>query len=431
MAFNETAILNGQEQLLQSELLQNSIAGGFQYKKQWNNHFKTIISIYETDYELEGINADVLQNQFFSQKNIVSETGLKLRTYYKLNDRLNWQNGYQFTETKVTNSNDIDVPRFRNLIGEVVREHNVFSSIKYTSKKGKTNFNSGIRINYIDKFNKFLLEPRLSFNHRFLKYFTIELLGEFKHQNISQIINFQNDFLGIERRRWQLFNENDIPVITSNQVSAGIQYNKKGWLLSTDVFLKKVRGITARSQGFQNQFEFALAIGDYEALGADILIRKKITNFNIWLSYSFLNSTYTFQSLSENNFPSNLDIPHTITVGLNYIQKHFKFSSGFNWRTGKPTTTLNTNNPITNELLNFNSPNNDRLNSFMRLDASLIYQFNLGNYANADFGVSVWNILNTQNTINNFFRINEENQPQEFFQNALNITPNMTLKVYF
>jgi hypothetical protein len=62
--------------------------------------------------------------------------------------------------------------------------------------------------------------------------FTFEVLGEFKHQNTSQIINFQNDFLGIEKRRWQLTNDQDIPIIRSKQISSGLNFSKAGWLAS-------------------------------------------------------------------------------------------------------------------------------------------------------------------------------------------------------
>ena len=60
--------------------------------------------------------------------------------------------------------------------------------------------------------------------------FSVEVLGEFKHQNVSQIINFQNDFLGIEKRRWQLSDNDSIPIIRSKQASVGFTYKKKQWL---------------------------------------------------------------------------------------------------------------------------------------------------------------------------------------------------------
>ena len=69
---------------------------------------------------------------------------------------------------------------------------------------------------YIEKFSDIYFEPRISFSQRFLSNFRIELLGELKSQTTSQIIDLQNDFLGVEKRRWVLSNNEDIPIIKSN-----------------------------------------------------------------------------------------------------------------------------------------------------------------------------------------------------------------------
>ena len=84
----------------------------------------------------------------------------------------------------------------------------------------------------------------------------MEAQAEFKHQNTSQIINFQNDFLGIEKRRWQLTDNDSIPILQSKQVSLGITYKNSGWLLDAIGYFKKVDGITTQSQSFTTKYEF-------------------------------------------------------------------------------------------------------------------------------------------------------------------------------
>ena len=120
---------------------------------------------------------------------------------------------------------------------EVLRKHGSYSQINLSSENNNTNLNAGFRANYIGKFDKFILEPRLSFNQKIQKHVNLEILGEFKHQTTSQIINFQNDFLGVEERRWQLSNNQNIPVITSKQMSIGLQFNENGWLLNGEGLL--------------------------------------------------------------------------------------------------------------------------------------------------------------------------------------------------
>src|SRR5690606_34746020 len=165
-----------------------------------------------------------------------------------------------------------------------------------------------------------------------------EILGEFKHQTTSQIINFQNDFLGIEKRRWQLSNTDDIPIMMSKQISSGLTFNNKGWLVSAEGYYKTVDGITSQSQGFQNQYQFTTTSGSYDVYGIDVLLRKNIKAFNAWLSYAFMDNMYEFPDLAEPQFPSNYDITHAVTFGTSYSTKKLKVSAGLSWHTGKPIT---------------------------------------------------------------------------------------------
>ena len=430
LVFNENTTINSVEDSRESSLSQNSIAAAISYSRTWNTKWQTVFEAYETDYKLKSINANLLDSQRFLQENKISETSVKLKVNHKFNNKLQLLSGYHFVETKMTNLDDVDVPRFRLLVSEVVRTHGVFSQLSYKSNDKQTNLTSGLRYNYIDKFSKHLLEPRLSFSHKFLDFFSVEVLGEFKHQNSSQIINFQNDFLGIEKRRWQLSNDNDIPVIQSRQASLGLSYSKSGWLISAEGYYKKIKGITTQSQGFQNQYEFVRTSGFNEVRGLDFIVRKRLNNFNSWLSYSFMNSDYTFSDLSEETFPSNYDIRHAITLGTNYTSGKLKVSAGLNWNSGRPTTTPVEANEISNGEINYNSTNSSTLKDYLRVDVSALYNFRLSSATNANLGLSVWNLLNRENIINSFYRIND-NDVTEVQQQSLGITPNLVFRVNF
>jgi hypothetical protein len=430
LVFNENTTINSVEDSRESSLSQNSIAAAISYSRTWNTKWQTVFEAYETDYKLKSINANLLDSQRFLQENKISETSVKLKVNHKFNNKLQLLSGYHFVETKMTNLDDVDVPRFRLLVSEVVRTHGVFSQLSYKSNDKQTNLTSGLRYNYIDKFSKHLLEPRLSFSHKFLDFFSVEVLGEFKHQNSSQIINFQNDFLGIEKRRWQLSNDNDIPVIQSRQASLGLSYSKSGWLISAEGYYKKIKGITTQSQGFQNQYEFERTSGSNEVRGLDFIVRKRLNNFNSWLSYSFMNSDYSFNDLPEATFPSNYDIRHAITLGTNYTTGKLKVSAGLNWNSGRPTTTPVEGNEISNGEINYNSTNSSTLKDYLRVDVSALYNFRLSSATNANLGLSVWNLLNRENIINSFYRIND-NAVTEVQQQSLGITPNLVFRVNF
>ncbi|NJB71352.1 hypothetical protein GGR42_001814 [Saonia flava] len=431
VSFNESAEVSGVEEIRESNLNQTSIAGGIQYKRNWTQNFATEVGIYETDYQLKGSNANIIENQRFEQKNTVSETGLRLKAQLKIGPQTKFTNGYQFVETKVSNLDDVDDPRYLLLEAEVLRVHALFSEIKLSSKNRAAHLNLGMRLNYLDKFKKQIWEPRLSFNYGFGQHFNLEVLGEFKHQNTSQVINFQNDFLGIEKRRWQLSNNETIPVITSKQVSMGLSYNQNGWLANAVSFYKKINGITTQSQGFQGRYEFTRQAGAYDAYGADLLIRKQLQNGSTWISYSYLNSTYFFKELPEASFPSNFDVNHALTVGANYTLNRFLFALGLNWHSGKPFTKPVVNNEVVDGDINFDHENRSRQEDYLRLDFSARHQFNWGESTRLQIGFALWNVLNRDNTLNSFYRLDSTDNIQKVEQSSLGITPNALIKLIF
>ncbi|MDT0558168.1 carboxypeptidase-like regulatory domain-containing protein [Ichthyenterobacterium sp. W332] len=430
LKFNESALIDVQSTSKESSLSQNSIAAAIHYKRQWNTNFSSDIHVYETDYKLKSINVNILDSQRFLQENKISETSIKLNTNYAISEHLNLLNGYQFVETQITNLDDVDLPVFRILISEVVRTHGLYSEVNYKSPNKNTSLNGGLRYNYIGKLKKSILEPRLSFNQRLSDHFSLEVLAEFKHQNTSQIINFQNDFLGVEKRRWQLSNDIDIPILRSKQISTGLSFSKKGWLLSLDGYYKFIDGITSQSQGFQNQYQFIRANGSYDVKGLDMLLRKQFKTFNTWLSYAYMSNNYTFNSLESNPFPSNLDITHAIAFGAAYSKNQLKISSGLNWHSGNPTTRPVPNNDIINNAVNFGPTNTSSVRDYLRLDVSATYDFYLGQTTKANIGLSIWNLLDRENQINNFYRINND-VVNETIQRSLGITPNLSFRVYF
>ena len=430
LVFNENAIINQVEESKESSLKQNSIAGGFFYKRIWNTKFSSSMQIYETDYRLKANNSDILKQQQLLQENKVSETSMKLNTFYSFNSQFLFLNGYQFTENGVSNLTYIDVPRFKQSAMEVIREHGLYSQVSYESINKKAYFKIGARYSYIEKFSKHLIEPRVNLNYKLSKTISISASGEFKHQNISQIINYQTDFLGIEKRWWRLSNNENNPIIMSKQISGGLDYNNKGWLISLEGYSRAVNGITSQSQGFLNQYIFEKAIGSYNVNGIEFLINKRNYRFSNWLSYTYAVNEYTFNDFQEINFPNNIDIAHAVTIGSSLKAGNFKISAGLNWFTGKPTTKPVAGNEIIDNKINYEDANSSRLDNYLRVDFSATYNFTLYRDIKAYIGASVWNSLNTNNTLYSYYRI-VENLPVEIKQTSLGLTPNLTFRVEF
>ena len=430
LLINETGMVNLVEESRESSLDQRTFAGGILYRRDWSDNFVTILNIYETDYTLGAENVDIAEQQRLKQENIVSETSIKLNTWYKYNEQLSFLNGYQYTETGITNSTKINEIGLEFLVTDVLREHGLYSEVNYTSQSNETFVKTGVRYNYIEDFNEHILEPRLNVNHKFFDYFNVEISGEFKHQNTSQVINFQNDFLGIEKRRWQLSDNDERPVIISKQASLGISYANKGWLISTEGYYKDIQGISSQSQGFLNQYQTEITTGSYSVKGLDLLINKKFDKISTWLSYTYADNEYTFETLDEVNFPNNIDITHSLGFGTSFTSNDFKVSAGINWHTGRPTTLPEINNEVNDNTINYNTANSSRISEYLRVDFSTTYKFNLTDIIKAQAGISTLNAINQENIISNYFRI-DNNTAQEKSNKALLFTPNVSFRVLF
>ncbi|MFS4484029.1 TonB-dependent receptor plug domain-containing protein [Hyunsoonleella sp. 2307UL5-6] len=443
--YEEQSKINDRSEALNSNLSQQNFAYGLSYTRDWNSAFSTKAQLYVTNYDLDATNFDIINNQRLIQENEVFDGSARLDLNYKPNQNFKFNLGYQFSEIGISNLEDVNNPNFRSFVRDVARSNSVYAESAFLSTNAKTRLNIGIRANHLDISNNLLFEPRLNFSQRFLNVFRVELLGEFKSQTASQIIDLQNDFLGIEKRRWTLANDRSeveiqngkslfpVPVVQSKQASAGIHFNKNKFLISVEAFIKNVDGITTRSQGFQNQYQFEYAIGSYEIKGLDVLINKHFEDVvSTWLGYSYSNNEYTFPTLNNGqSFPNNADVRHALTFASTYTYGNFKLAAGFNWFSGRPTTLPTFIQNENDTRINYSNPNGSRLEDYIRADISATYNLKVSEGVKAVIGTSLWNVLNQQNVLNRYYILDEDNNVSPIENVALGITPNVSFRVIF
>ncbi|WP_028376317.1 carboxypeptidase-like regulatory domain-containing protein [Leeuwenhoekiella sp. MAR_2009_132] len=419
----------------QSQLSQKNLAFGVNLSSTWSNAYTTYINAYYTKYNIDSEEFETASQQQLDQENEVLETSIKYKGTLLLSPQLSWLHGYQFIETGIRNVTRVNQPLFNQRQKNVLRSHSIFNDLSLEYKG--LFLRSGVRVSYFEKFKKLRIEPRINARQKFANYFSVKLQGEFKYQTATQIIDFENDFLGVENRRWILANDNDIPLIRSKQLSLGFDYNHRGWLIDITGFYKRVSGITASNQGFQNQFQFIKTSGSYTANGIEVILNKNLSNASAWLTYTFSQNDYTFEKLSPASFPNNTDIRHSFTLATNYaIFKNLKIAAGATYRSGRPYTkpiepeTLPAGNNYS--VVNYGLPNAENLDDFFRLDASLAYEFKWQKVM-SKFTVGVLNILDTQNTIQQYYEVNPENRQETLaiVNTSLGITPNASLRINF
>lgn len=428
---NQRRVENGIEIQRQSQLNQETLAGSLDFNTFWNDKTSTQIVAYGSFYKVNSENQAIEGNQIFNQENTILDTNFLLKNNHAINDKFIFKNGYQFNEIGIRNFDRVNSPLFSRKVKDILHNHALIAELDYHSANKKLNTTLGFRQNYISQLAKFISEPRLQLNYAFSNAFKIEVLGEVKSQTSAQIVDLQQDFLGIEKRRWTLANNNDVPVTKSNQASFGVSFKKHNWLISIDNFYKKVTGISSRSQNFQNQLELLKINGEYNVLGSEILIQKQISNLITWLTYTYTNNNYTFNDFTPSKFPNNFENKHQLNAGIIYDYKNLKLAIGAHWFTGRPTTLPVSTFSVNNEIA-YTEPNSSRLDDYFQVNLSAGYTMNIGKKSKLQMGASVQNLFDNQNVINQYFRINANtNAVEKVNTYGLERTPNAFLRFTF
>lgn len=422
-----------------SRLEQKSEAGGLSWQRQWTPNFSTTSSVQVTHYLLDALNQDIFTLQEINQENEVLDIGAKLDTRTTLSQPFQLLSGYHFSEVGVTNLQDVNLPRFRDYEKDVLRSHVIYGDLVYRSKDKKSRLNLGVRANYFEKFSELLIEPRIHAYQELSNGFALEASGEFKSQSLTQRIDLQSDFLGIEKRRWVLANGTDVPIKQSKQASLGLLYNKRNWFINLEGFLKKVENITSKSQGFQNQFQFLSETGNYSVYGIEVTANKKIGEFSAWISYGYGKNDYQFENFIPSEFANNVDIRHTVNLASTYSLYNFKFAVGLNWRTGKPYTIPKEGAPpIIGDgflVIDFEDPNAERLSEYLRLDFSTEYVWHISGSVDAIFNLALLNLTNEKNELNIRYALSDNTSFQSDInrieETSLGFTPNFSFELLF
>ncbi|MES2239246.1 MAG: carboxypeptidase-like regulatory domain-containing protein, partial [Bacteroidota bacterium] len=190
-----------QTQSKASTLSQKNLGYGGNWKAQWTSRFSSQLSTYFSRYNIDASDYRVANDQLLTEANEVLETGTKLNLYYDINQNLKLLTGYQINETGMLNQTRVSAPFYSSTKKDVLLNQAFFTEAEYN--KNNTYLRLGMRLNYFQKFDKLLFEPRINLRQKLSDQIALKLEGEFKNQTTTQIIDFQDDFLGVEKRRWQ------------------------------------------------------------------------------------------------------------------------------------------------------------------------------------------------------------------------------------
>lgn len=260
--------------------------------------------------------------------------------------------------------------------------------------------NAGIRSNYYSLTKEFLIEPRVSANFQYSPVTAFKTSYGLYSQYIGQNVFFDFDDIRVENLSWALADE-DKPIIRSQQLMLGVSFTFPGLVIDTELYHKQVNDLTTVGSGRENPF----LPGDLDIYGVDLLIRKQFGKLDAWVSYSFLNTLMDFPELNQSEFLTYYDQPHTFNFTGTLPINQWQFSIGWFISSGAPNylnstffpepgpTPLPDIGPIPDE------SNNGRFPAMHQLDAAVVYKFPNTKGWNASIGLSVLNVYDQQNLV--------------------------------
>lgn len=412
------------------------------WKRTWNDKFSSKAQFYYSDYNFNYLGEDVFTTTSIvtTKTNSIKEIGASLHTGWSLSETLTFSNGYQFFSNQVDYLLQFD--DFIQSDDQSSPTHALYSQLNF-NKAQQWYIDFGLRGNYYLGQDAIFLEPRIYAERIFGDHFRLKVSGEIKNQAVSQIIEFATQDFGVENQVWALSAEDGIPILKSNQFSAGFLFTKNGWNLDVDGYYKNIDGLTSITRGFESA-EDNFSDGTSTTTGIDILLKKKINNYSTWIGYTYSTTDFLFDNLNQGEaFRGNNDITHSLTWSHAYKWKDFQFSLGWKYRSGIPfsqaTGFVDTEDET---FIEYESINAETLTAYHRADFSALYKFQLSKKNSSlvgKFGFSLLNVYGRENQLSKtfglFFATDEnDNTILELGQIdrfSLRTTPNFVFRLDF
>ncbi len=460
----------GGDELLIDSLITKNKGVSFEWKHRTSEKQQEKLTVYFSEYnsyyqnnEIKDETGDDIPElaEINIRQNDILDVGANFSVTRNLTDSQKLTAGYQLSYTDL----DVIIRKINPLDNEIEDAGQSDTNFKNTlfaeytlSFKNDAFLNAGLRLVHYNSVDRFLVEPRINFEYPLNDRFRIKTALERRNQPISQLIEFNHTELRLENNLWRLSDDNQYPLLSSNQISGGILYSHKNLNIDIDAYYKELEGLTTFTNGFSNPLE-NLEEGESTIKGLDVLLKYKWHNYKIWAGYTFNDIMFSFPNLQGNEkFPGNNDITHAFRISNTLKVDNWQFSLGWQIRSGKPVTPVNSYvieidaDGENAGVVNFGPINSDRLPAFHRLDASILYDFNIKKMR-AQLGVSVLNLYNRVKPINLIYKA--ERKPlddggiaipgttgatpeelevileQVIQRFSLGLTPNVSFKIFF
>lgn len=447
------------ENLKESELRKDFIdikndGFGITWKKKWDETLTQETSSYYSKYALLYNGSKNRNNTIYDttlKNNQVEEVNFNVSFSKQINETNSINFGYQFTHSTIAFNLKQENVNLNTKAESKGKNSNNQQTVllEYVLKDAdKWNVHIGFRNSYSPFLDKVFFEPRAYARVKLLPSFWLNASAELKQQYTSKIIEFFTSDFGLENELWALSDNKEIPILKSEQYTAGILFNKGGWILDAEVYFKKINGLTSLATGFNDttigggSTGETVLNGDAKILGADILLKKNWSKkTSTWISYTFGDKTLNFSGFNEGKtFKGSFSISNSAYIAQQLSINKWDFSIGWTIRAGLPFSNLrNGFNELQQEIQEITDFNINTLPTFHRLDASVMYDFfwSKKKKIKSKIGASFINMYDRKNIVQRTYeKALDPNDSNKILINtvdtfSLGFTPNIVFRVQF
>lgn len=285
-------------------------------------------------------------------------------------------------------------------------------------------------------------EVRLSARYLFDPSFSIRAAY---NSTLQYIHTLSNNTTASPIDTWKL-SDRFIEPQQSEQFSLGVFKNLDGtkYELSLEGYYKNLDNTLDYKVGGQlilNQFvETEVLQGDGKAYGVEFLLKKNEGDLTGYLGYSFsrifyrLDSAFSEERVNRGEFfPANFDIPHELSLILNYkLTKRYSLSGNFIYQSGRPVTfPVGQFQEGGNNFVVFSDRNQFRIPNYFRVDLGINIEGNhkIKKFAHSFWNISIYNVLGRNNPFSTFFVT--ENGEVKAYQSSIFTVPVPTVSYNF
>lgn len=447
-----------------------SLTGSLKLRPNWQIELALLHSTYSNDYLLtqteleEAEPEEILRNNVF---NDISDRGVVLTNYWRLRPSLAVKAGYDYNEKAVNLNVDVTATYEESFTEDNFakgRFHNAFAAFDYQQQQ--LQLNGGLRATYFVETGHLGLSPRFNVQYALSDKLKLKFSGGILQQYISQLKQFGENALDLNTQVWVLNNQEETEdgkvnnLQTANKIALGFVYHQKGWLIDVEGYYNQTDGLSTLGPSFGTSAAANEIVdfwtGTSKASGIDFLIKKHWRGYQTWLNYSISKINFNFPALFDFYFRASNEQRHTLSFINSYTHKNWQFSLSYQYKTGLPyTNALGVTSVVDQEdfeetgdleestyyLIEYDTPNAQRLPNYSRLDAGISYRPTFKNTnLKAELTISMINLLNRTNTFRRDFDSNElENEVGEVIgqqvigidKRLLRRTPLISARVYW